>query len=111
MQAGIHLILDLEECECEKVLEKVDELKIVMDSLVKEMKFKVVGKCFHQFEPYGATALYLLSESHFSVHTFYMEKKIKMDIYCCVPFDVEEACRQSINLFQGKIASKHVFYR
>ena len=33
--------------------------------------------------PYGATMLYLLSESHLSIHTFVDEGKITIDLFTC----------------------------
>jgi S-adenosylmethionine/arginine decarboxylase-like enzyme len=33
--------------------------------------------------PYGATMVYLLSESHLSIHTFVDEGKITIDLFTC----------------------------
>ena len=44
---------------------------------------KVVGEVHKQFEPVGATLLYLLAESHLSVHTFVEEKYCAIDSYVC----------------------------
>ena len=33
--------------------------------------------------PYGATMIYLLSESHLSVHTFVDDGKITLDLFTC----------------------------
>ena len=33
--------------------------------------------------PYGATMIYLLSESHLSAHTFVDEGKITLDLFTC----------------------------
>ena len=58
-----------------------------MDKVVEELKLKVVGECSHQFErfnsPYGTTMIYLLSESHLSIHTFVYEGKITLDLFTC----------------------------
>ena len=58
-----------------------------MDKVVEELKLNVVGECSHQFEnfnaPYGATIVYLLSESHLSIHTFVDEGKITLDLFTC----------------------------
>ncbi len=44
-----------------------------MDKVIEELNLNVVGECSHQFEkdnfPYGAKMIYLLSESHLSIHT------------------------------------------
>jgi S-adenosylmethionine decarboxylase len=33
--------------------------------------------------PYGATMIYILSESHLSIHTFVDEGKITIDLFTC----------------------------
>ena len=62
-------------------------MKLVLDKIVEESNLNVVGECSHQFKkddsPYGATMIYLLSESHLSVHTFVDEGKITLDIFTC----------------------------
>ncbi len=60
-------------------LKTIEMIKLFMDKVVEELKLNVVDECSYQFEvsgvPYGATITYLLSESHFSIHTFAHEKK------------------------------------
>jgi S-adenosylmethionine/arginine decarboxylase-like enzyme len=62
-------------------------MKVFLDKIVEELKLNVVGECSHQFKkdnsPYGATMIYLLSESHLSVHTFVDEGKITLDLFTC----------------------------
>jgi S-adenosylmethionine/arginine decarboxylase-like enzyme len=62
-------------------------MKAFLDRIVEELKLNVVGECSHQFKkdnsPYGATMIYLLSESHLSVHTFVDEGKITLDLFTC----------------------------
>ena len=62
-------------------------MKLFLDKIVEELKLNVVGECSHQFQknnyPYGATMIYLLSESHLSVHTFVDEGKITLDLFTC----------------------------
>ena len=59
----------------------------ILDKIVEKFKLNVVGKVLHQFEPFGVTAVYVLSESHLSIHTFVEEQKIAMDLYTCNTFD------------------------
>jgi S-adenosylmethionine decarboxylase len=58
-----------------------------MDNLVEELKLNVVGECSHQLKkddnPYGVTMVYLLSESHLSIHIFVDEGKITLDLFTC----------------------------
>ncbi len=53
-----------------------------------EIKLNVVGECSHQFNkdnmPYGATMIYLLSESHLSIQTFVDEGTITLDLFNCI---------------------------
>ena len=53
--------------------------------IVEEMNLTVVGYTQHQFQPYGATLLYLLAESHLSIHTYVEERYCAIDLYCCSP--------------------------
>ena len=83
---GKHILIDIKNIECDK-LKLVDDIKPFMNKIVEELKLNVVGECSHQFEkfnsPYGATMVYLLSESHLSVHTFVDEGKITLDLFTC----------------------------
>ena len=62
-------------------------IKPLMEKIIEELKLNVVDECSHQFEknnyPYGATMIYLLAESHLSIHTFVDEGKITLDLITC----------------------------
>ena len=47
------------------------------------MNLNIKGQIAHQFQPYGATLLYLLAESHLSIHTYVDERYCAIDLYCC----------------------------
>ena len=83
---GKHILVDIKNISSDK-LKLVEDIKPFLDKLVEELKLNVVGECSHQFEkfnsPYGATMIYLLSESHLSVHTFVDEGKITLDLFTC----------------------------
>ena len=83
---GKHILIDIKNIESDK-LKLVEDMKLFLDRIVEELKLNVVGECSHQFEknnyPYGATLVYLLSESHLSVHTFVDEGKITLDLFTC----------------------------
>ena len=40
-------------------------------------------KLLHEFEPQGLTALYLLTESHFSIHTWPEKSQLRIDLFSC----------------------------
>jgi len=83
---GKHILIDIKNINGDK-LKLVEDIKPFMDKVVEELKLNVVGECSHQFEkynaPYGATIVYLLSESHLSIHTFVDEGKITIDLFTC----------------------------
>lgn len=45
--------------------------------------FTVVGRAEHKFDPYGRTLVLILSESHFTVHTYPEHDYISIDLYIC----------------------------
>jgi len=80
----------------------VDELNRLMDIVAEDCRLKVVGKCFHQFEPYGATGVLVLSESHFSAHTYPENEMVYIDVFCCDPNFCPNYCASVIEeVFQS----------
>jgi S-adenosylmethionine/arginine decarboxylase-like enzyme len=83
---GKQILIDVENIESDR-LKTVENLKPFMDKVVQELNLNVVGECSHQFVkdnvPYGATIVYLLSESHLSIHTFVDEGKITIYLFTC----------------------------
>jgi len=54
------------------------------NSLLKHSGFGVLSFLEYHFEPFGYTALWLLSESHFAIHTFPEEGKSYIEISSCI---------------------------
>ena len=83
---GKHILIDIKNVDSNN-LKLVDDMKLFLNKMEEELKLKVVGACSYQFTtnnvPYGATMVYLLSESHLSVHTFVDEGKITLDLFTC----------------------------
>ena len=71
-------------------ISRVIHLEKIMYRIAERCGFTVVGRSFPQFEPHGATGVLVLSESHFSAHTYPELNKIYIDVFCCSPnFDTE----------------------
>ena len=83
---GKQILIDVKKVDEDK-LKLIENIKPFMDEVVKEFNLNVVGQCEHQFEksnvPYGVTMVYLLSESHLSIHTFVDENKFTLDLFTC----------------------------
>ena len=83
---GKQILMDVKNIDSDK-LKTIDMIKPLMEKIIEELKLKVVGECLHQFKkdnvPHGATMIYLLAESHLSIHTFVDEGKITLDLFTC----------------------------
>ena len=80
---GKHLIACIINITNYELLKTVEGVKPLMDKIIKDMDLHVVGELHHQFQPVGATSLYLLSESHLSIHTYPELRYCAIDLYCC----------------------------
>ena len=63
--AGKHLICDFQDIPSFDL-----DLKIMCKELCELHHFEILGEVEHVFQPQGYTLLFLLSESHLSLHTF-----------------------------------------
>lgn len=60
------------------------KLKKYFKKLLIMSGFNILKISQHHFNPYGYTALFLLSESHFAIHTFPEENKTYIELSSCV---------------------------
>lgn len=58
-------------------------LKSSFDELLLESGFTILNFMEHFFEPQGYTAIWLLGESHFALHTFPEENKTYIELSSC----------------------------
>jgi len=58
-------------------------LKLLCKDLCISNKFVILGEIDHEFHPQGCTFIFLLSESHLSVHTFPERNHLSFDLYTC----------------------------
>ncbi|MBS7616215.1 adenosylmethionine decarboxylase [Candidatus Bathyarchaeota archaeon] len=79
---GIHIIAEFLGVSPEKIA-KAENLREILDRVVAKSNLHVVSSSFHQFEPYGVSAVYLLSESHLSIHTWPEYSYVALDIFTC----------------------------
>lgn len=94
------------------ILRTVEELEPLMRKVAQECQLTVVNSAFHQFEPYGVTGVLVLSESHFSVHTYPEHQTMYLDIFCCSEtFDPERTGHVILRVFEADEASWQVIDR
>ncbi len=85
---GTHIIIDISDINNNELLKYESSIIPILDSIVDKYKLNVVGKAIHQFQPFGVTGVYILSESHLSIHTFVEERKVALDLYTCTKFNI-----------------------
>ena len=83
VSTGKHMICDIHHIRNTELLNSMSRIRGVLDAICTTHSFTVLGILEHQFEPQGCSLVYLLSESHISVHTFPEKNYIAMDIYTC----------------------------
>lgn len=83
---GTHIIIDIYEIENNEILKFNSSIIPILDAIVDKYNLNVVNKSFHQFIPFGFTGVYILAESHLSIHTFVEERKAALDLYTCTKF-------------------------
>lgn len=77
MKASMHKFSTWIKCTDERYLKKIFE-----DLLIKS-GFNIIGFMDKQFDPFGYTCLWLLSESHFAIHTFPEHNKTYIELSSC----------------------------
>jgi S-adenosylmethionine decarboxylase len=108
---GIHIIAELFGVDGTKI-SRVSQLRSIMDKVISLSGLSVVASSFHQFKPHGVSAVYLLRESHLSVHTWPEHSYVALDIFSCAS---EEKAFKAFELlveeFQPKTVKKKVLRR
>lgn len=60
-----------------------EELRTEFGAMLKKAGFNIVNLQEHYFVPIGYTALWLLSESHFAIHTFPEYNRTYVELSSC----------------------------
>jgi S-adenosylmethionine decarboxylase len=80
---AVHVIADLYQVQNNNALKDLRVLQSIMFDIATTLRLSIVNESGHQFLPFGATSVLVLSESHFSAHTWYETKQIHMDLFTC----------------------------
>src|SRR5215467_523142 len=85
MHGGIEWLVDASGCSPMRLRDRTAVLAL-LDRIVADMSLHVVSTAVHVFpEPGGITAMYLLAESHLTIHTFPEAGTATLNVYCCRP--------------------------
>jgi S-adenosylmethionine decarboxylase len=83
VSAGKHMICDFKNIKNIELLNDQENLNNILEMICDFYQFQIIDKVQKIFEPQGFTILYLLSESHLSIHTFPEKYFLSFDIYTC----------------------------
>jgi S-adenosylmethionine decarboxylase proenzyme len=107
--AGKHLIIDLYGVDLDSmsIINNGRESKEIwndfMQNSFKAANITCINTVWHDFDNAGAfTALYLLSESHLSIHTWPEKQYIAIDIFTCGDCNVEHISNRLVEYFAPK---------
>ena len=85
MHGGIEWLVDARGCSPVRLSDRASVIAL-LDRIVDAMDLRVVSTSVHVFpEPGGVTAMYLLAESHLTIHTFPEAGIATLNAYCCRP--------------------------
>jgi len=79
---GTHCLITIRNCDAE-LLKYKHVVENLLNVIAKECELNVVAVSSHQFSPIGVTSVYVLAESHMSIHTYPENNAAYMDIFCC----------------------------
>jgi len=84
--SGKHMICDFKFIKNHKLLNNMEELILVLRKICSDNDFQILNETQYKFEPIGCSIIFLLSESHLSIHTFPEKSHMAFDIYTCRQF-------------------------
>lgn len=79
---GIHLILELQECQPE-LLDDLDYVQQTLLDAAEATGATIIGNTFHKFSPQGVTGVVAIAESHLCIHTWPEYGYAAADIFTC----------------------------
>jgi S-adenosylmethionine decarboxylase len=82
--SGTEWLVEASGCDPSRLASRV-ALVALFDDIVRELGLKVVGTpAWHVFpHPGGITGVYLLAESHLTIHTFPEHGTACLNLFCC----------------------------
>jgi len=104
--SGIHMVCDIKNILNQALLNNISQLRELLDYICEKYNYTILNKMEHIFEPQGCTILYMLSESHISIHTFPEKAYIAFDLYTCRPDEKDETYIEIYNYLIDQLNAK-----
>jgi S-adenosylmethionine decarboxylase len=90
ISSGKHMLCDFKEIKNIQLLNSIESIKVLFNFICKEYNFNVLKTIEHEFDVSGITLIYMLSESHISIHTFPERNYATFDIYTCREYETNK---------------------
>ena len=86
MTVGTEWLVDAQGCRAD-ALRDLAAVRALLEKVLLRLELRVVGQgLWHEFGGEGGvTGIYLLTESHLSVHTYPEHGVATLNLYCCRP--------------------------
>ena len=95
---GTHILLDAFNVS-NKLLNDSDYLKSILINAANLSGVTVLGSIEHKFNPVGVTLIVMLSESHFSIHTYVdLDNKSDFGMFMADGFTCGSQCNPEIGI-------------
>ena len=85
--SGKHMICDFKGIQNKDLLNNVNKLNSLLKNVCSKNSFQILNEIEKEFSPIGCTIIFLLSESHISIHSFPEKKYISFDLYTCRQYE------------------------
>ena len=107
ISSGKHMICDIKQIKNTNLMNNLQGIKNVLDIICKIYDFRCLNIVEHEFAPNGITVIYLLSESHISIHTFPERNYLALDLYTCREYPdneiYEKIYKYLVDIFEAKL--------
>lgn len=106
---GLTVLIRLDCCSNLPPSIKKSEIEPI-ELIVSKNVSTVVEASYYNFWPHGWTLNFILADSHCSISSWYIEKTVLIDVFCCSDFNPDNL-KKELGVFfgmgQGKIEVRH----
>ena len=116
MIIGTHIIVDMYDLD-KNIFEVIskknyDLFDIFIENIIKNNNATLLSKTINHFDENGAfTSLYLLAESHLSIHTWPENSFIAIDVFTCGKSNTQNIVDELKNFLKPKYCNEYLKIR
>lgn len=66
-----------------RFFDDMEYLEQCMRDVLEDLDFNILNSYFHKFQPQGVTGMFVISESHFTIHTWPEKGYAAVDLFTC----------------------------